>query len=184
MMFTDPTRSPNSPSRVPNQYDHPRNHPPISSHLLVASTVDARTVNARTADARHRRRSRMTWTLLIAAVMGLMGCRSLDGASPFKRPGNIRSIDAVQTQLEVGSTVYVQGRVGDRIPLVDGQVYALEDDTGYIWVVTSDQSIATGEEIVIQGNLSYEATPEFGAASGERYLWETMQIERSPENEL
>jgi outer membrane protein assembly factor BamB len=89
-------------------------------------------------------------------------------------------VNAVQTQVEVGSTVYVQGTVGDRIPLVDGQVYALEDTTGYIWVVTSDSTLTTGEDVLIKGTLSYQATPEFGADEGERYLWEVGQIERSP----
>lgn len=118
--------------------------------------------------------------LLIGTLIGGTGCQLSNIPLPFRHAGQIRAIDTVQTQVEVGSTVYVRGQVGDRIPLVDGQVYELEDNTGRIWVVTSDPSLSTGDELVIQGTLSYQATPEFGADSGERYLWETMQIERSP----
>lgn len=121
-----------------------------------------------------------TWGLLIALLISATACQSLDRPLPLRLTRQVRSIDAVQTQIEVGSTVYVQGTVGDRIPLVDGQVYALEDTTGYIWVVTSDATLTTGEDVLIKGTLSYQSTPEFGTDAGERYLWELGQIERSP----
>lgn len=114
------------------------------------------------------------------AITGLTGCQMINRPLPLRLTGQIRSVNAVQTRVNVGSTIYVQGTVGDRVPLINGQVYELQDATGRIWVVTNDLTIATGHELLIRGKLSYEAAPEFGADVGERYLWEVGQIERSP----
>ena len=117
---------------------------------------------------------------LFIALTGLTGCQVINRPFPLRLTGQIRSVNAVQTRVNVGSTIYVQGTVGDRVPLINGQVYELQDATGGIWVVTNDPTIATGHELLIRGKLSYEATPEFGPDVGERYLWEVGQIERSP----
>ena len=117
---------------------------------------------------------------LFIALTGLTGCQVISQPLPLRLTGQIRSVNAVQTRVTVGSTIYVQGIVGDRVPLINGQVYELQDATGRIWVVTNDPTIATGHELLIRGKLSYEATSEFGTDAGERYLWEVGQIERSP----
>ena len=113
------------------------------------------------------------------AVLGLTSCQAINQPLPLKLIGRVRSVEAVQTRVNVGSTIYIQGTVGDRVPLVNGQVYELKDATGQIWVVSNDTTITTGEKLLIQGKLSYLATPDYGIDAGERYLWETGQIERS-----
>jgi len=120
--------------------------------------------------------------LPVVVMMGIsiIGCQNPNRLLPLRLMGQVRTVEALQTQVDVGEKVYVQGTVGDRVPLVNGQVYELQDDTGTIWVVTNDVTITTGETLLIQGNLSYEATPEFGSDAGERYIWEVKQIERSP----
>ena len=118
--------------------------------------------------------------MLLALMIGTGGCQLVRHPTPLRLMGQIRTINAAQTRVKVGSTIYVEGTVGDRIPLVNGQVYQLEDATGQIWVVTSDSSIDTGESVLIRGTLSYQAAPEYGEEAGERYLWEVRQIERSP----
>ncbi|MEM9449329.1 MAG: hypothetical protein AAGA75_12450 [Cyanobacteria bacterium P01_E01_bin.6] len=122
----------------------------------------------------------LSWRTLLITLVGVSGCQSLNQPLPLKLTGRIRSVNAIQTRVNVGSTLYVKGTVGERVPLIQGQVYELEDSTGRIWVVTKDATIATGEELLIRGTLSYLATPDFGVDVGERYLWETDQVERSP----
>lgn len=115
--------------------------------------------------------------LTLGLTILLTGCQPPSPPDwPLMLTGQLRSIKSVQTQRPVGSTVYVRGTVGDRVPLVKGQVYELTDSTGSIWVVTNDVTTETGEALRVRGKVSYEATPEFGNDSGEVYLWEIQKV--------
>jgi hypothetical protein len=143
----------------------------VSVLLLLNSTFHKRT-----------RFQVITAGLLLTLALGISSCQSVNQPLSLRLTRRIRSVDTVQTKATVGTTLYVQGTVGDRVPLVNGQVYELEDSTGQIWVVSKDPTIATGDELLIQGTLSYLATPDYGIDAGERYLWETQQVERSPQS--
>lgn len=58
-----------------------------------------------------------------------------------------------------GQTVTLRGTVGDRVPLVGGQVYELQDASESVWVVSSDTSLQTGEAVTIKGVVQFEPIP-------------------------
>lgn len=94
---------------------------------------------------------------------GLPGLSWLEGA---------RSIQAIQQAATIDSTVHLKGRVGDRVPLVGGQVYQLEDTTGTIWVITEQPIAQSGEQIEVKGWVRYQSIPLAGQEYGEPYIEE------------
>lgn len=73
-------------------------------------------------------------------------------------------------------TVRLQGTVGERAPLLKGQVYELQDRTGKIWVLSPTANLKTGDSITIQGRVRYEPIEIAGQNLGEVYIEEQRQF--------
>jgi hypothetical protein len=84
----------------------------------------------------------------------LLGLTSLTGCAGWSEavcvnglfPGRVRPIERIQAcsnadYANADYTVRLRGTVGDRAPLLNGQVYQLQDGTGEIWVLTSDTRV-------------------------------------------
>lgn len=87
---------------------------------------------------------------------------------------------AHDTQIVRDRAVYLTGQVGDRVPLVDAQIYQLSDRTGQIWVVTPDTTLQSGEQVTIRGTVRFQAMEVTNGQSGEVYIEEQRQIKRHP----
>ncbi|MGP1384699.1 MAG: hypothetical protein ACTS2F_14135 [Thainema sp.] len=74
----------------------------------------------------------------------------------------------------VDTTVHLSGKIVQQIPLVDGRIYELQDETGSIWVMAASESEAliTGNNIQIQGIVAYENIAIAGQEQGELYIQE------------
>ena len=144
-------------------------------------------------------RSPLSPLLLTAAGLGIIAL--LVALSParwwlWSRAGwplSIRQVQQVQSLR--GQSVVVRGRVGDRAPLIGGQVYRLQDATGSLWVVSPNTSQQAGEAVTIRGIVQFEPIPpeilgqpaeapttaQPSAESGETYLEEQwVQVEAAP----
>jgi hypothetical protein len=77
-----------------------------------------------------------------------------------------------------GAVVQVSGTVGDRVPLVDAQIYQLQDETGSVWVLTTDTSIQSGDRLTVEGRVEIEVIELGNSTMQERYLREIEQVER------
>jgi uncharacterized protein YdeI (BOF family) len=118
-------------------------------------------------------------TLVLLLFLAGCGSATPSGSQGFswRWPWSPRTIREIQPS-EVDSTVYLKGRVGDRVPLVNGQVYQLQDDTGTIWVLTdnpirqNDPIRQSGEQISVKGRVHYESIPLGGQEYGEAYIEE------------
>lgn len=113
---------------------------------------------------------------LLLALLGLAGC-GVAGVSEVRwvgwgRPVLVRAVggiyrhesDAANPAAVRQGTVYLRGVVGDRIPLIDGQIYELQDSTGRIWVVTTDTARQSGDRVLIRGDIRWvdEVLPDAG----------------------
>jgi hypothetical protein len=78
------------------------------------------------------------------------------------------------------STVYLRGQVNDRVPLINAQVYQLQDSTGTIWVLTDKATPKVGDRIYIKGQVQYEKIPIDGQDFGEAYIKEQEQLDPDP----
>lgn len=79
-------------------------------------------------------------------------------------------IQEVQKTAVGNSVVTVKGVVGDRVPILDGTVYELQDSTGKIWVLTQKQPPNSGQEVIITGKLRFKSIPLNGQEQGSIYI--------------
>ncbi len=68
--------------------------------------------------------------------------------------------------------VYVSGKVERKVPLLEKQMYQIEDSTGKIWVLTNQKNWKVGDKVVVKAIPQYESIPISGAELGQVYLEE------------
>ncbi|MEC4816623.1 MAG: hypothetical protein SAK29_25645 [Scytonema sp. PMC 1069.18] len=105
-------------------------------------------------------------------IVGLLGCGSLGKFGMNAIGTNITPIRQLKLKQDNQTTVYIQGKVEKRIPLVKQQAYQIDDSSGKIWVVTNQTGLREGDKVVIKGKLRYESIPIAGNEYGEVYLEE------------
>ncbi|MGK7945353.1 MAG: DNA-binding protein [Microcystaceae cyanobacterium] len=117
------------------------------------------------------------WSLLLG--MGLFGCSYLDRQS-FALPDAL-SLNQLSENTE-GTVIHIRGQVTDNVPFLGQGAYQLQDDTGYVWVVTDQPLPNVGEEIMLKGQLEYESIPISEQDIGEFYVLELEKVTRSPQS--
>ncbi|MGG6293581.1 hypothetical protein ACQ4M4_04070 [Leptolyngbya sp. AN02str] len=108
--------------------------------------------------------------LLVASPLRWLGLTVLGQTIP------IRSV--LDTQLLLGRAVQLQGQVGDRAPLMDGQVYELSDSTGGIWVISPNLDLQSGEMVKIRGRVRLQSVMIEELKLQEVYIEEHELLER------
>ena len=128
----------------------------------------------------------LTWLLTLFSILGCSAVGEtssplfeLNMPQPIARLiSRTTPIEAVHTQSAPSDhPVYLRGRVQQSIPLLNGWIYQLQDDTGSIWVVTQTAAPIVGEEILIKGFANYEPILVAGEDLGEHYIEEQEQIQ-------
>lgn len=109
-------------------------------------------------------------------VLGLWSCASNEPSQlnlpSLKIGANVTKIQEVKPQEGKQTTVYIQGKVEKIAPLVKQQAYLIADETGKIWVVTNQNNLNVGQDVVIKGKVKYKSIPLAGQEYGEIYLEE------------
>lgn len=114
--------------------------------------------------------------LMLLLVVGLCGCDNLSmtvspgGDISFGR--NVTPIRDIKPTQDQQATVYVQGKVEQLVPLLQGRVYQVNDSTGSIWVVSKRNNLQEGEVAIFKGKVRYERIAIAGQEFGEVYLIE------------
>lgn len=67
-------------------------------------------------------------------------------------------------------TVQVEGKIKAQAPLMGGRAYEVQDDTGSVWVVTSQTVPATGSQVTVQGKVRLEKIDLAGQDQSAVYL--------------
>jgi len=116
---------------------------------------------------------------ILLGLTGLTGCAGWSEAVCVNGlfPGRVRPIEQIQACSSTDYRVRLRGTVGDRAPLLNGQVYQLQDSTGEIWVLTSDTTLETGDQVVIRGRVRYQSISLAGREQGEFYIEELSQLD-------
>lgn len=76
---------------------------------------------------------------------------------------------------KVGKTFYLQGKVVHQAPFLGNSAYQLEDSTGKIWVVTTQNPPQLDRQIQIKGKIQYQSLPFADRELGDFYLVELEQ---------
>lgn len=108
--------------------------------------------------------------LALFLVVGLLSCSNLGYLGINAIGANITQIQDLKAQQEDGKTLYVQGKVEKRVPLLNRYAYQINDSTGKIWVVTNQTGLRQGSQVVIKGKVRYQSIPLGDKEYGELYI--------------
>ena len=115
---------------------------------------------------------------------GLLSCglpQSGMNAINFRPGVNVTNIRDIKLDREKEAIVYLQGKVVKQVPLLERQVYQLQDITGTVWVLTNQADLRLKDKVLIKGNIRYQSIPQAGKDFGEVFVLEQEQLERIPE---
>ena len=114
--------------------------------------------------------------LIFLLVVGLCSCGSLTSSglngTNFTIGTNVTPIREIKPEKDNKATVYIQGKVEKKAPLMKQWAYEISDSTGKIWVVTNQKNLDEGAQVVIKGKIRYRSIPLAGKELGEVYLEE------------
>jgi hypothetical protein len=102
-----------------------------------------------------RLRLRQRFVVSILLSIGLFGCGSLNNLKAVFSNASVTPIARLEQQKEGANVVYLQGLVGDRVPLLGSAAYQLKDQTGEVWVIAKKALPATGERVSLKGEIKY-----------------------------
>ncbi|MFK0735637.1 MAG: hypothetical protein ACFKPT_13050 [Gloeotrichia echinulata GP01] len=109
-------------------------------------------------------------------VLTLCGCGALKplgvNGDNFRFGSNVTPIGEIKPKPDNQDTVYIQGKVEKQVPLIKKWAYQINDSTGKIWVVTNQNNVGEGKQIVIKGKVRYQSIPLAGKEFGEVYVEE------------
>lgn len=109
------------------------------------------------------------WLGVLLLLMGLPGCRMVS---------TVRQVQERPQRNWFTATVYLQGTVGDQAPLLDAQLYELQDSTGRIWVLSrTEPPLQSGEMVLIKGKVRYQDIEIAGQNLGDVYIEEEQRLE-------
>ena len=103
----------------------------------------------------------ISWVTLLVS---LIGCQS-----------TLTSVEEISQQ-KIDKTVLLTGNVVHIAPFIERNAYQLEDATGKIWVVTTQNPPQFGELVSIKGEIKYQSLPFAEQELGEFYLFELEQL--------
>lgn len=101
----------------------------------------------------------------VTLLVSLVSCRS-----------SLISVEEISQQ-NIDQTVHLTGKVVHVSPLIDRAAYQIEDATGKIWVVTTQNPPELGKSISLKGNIQYQSLPFAKQELGELYL---VELEKLP----
>ena len=116
-------------------------------------------------------------SIVLLFVTGLVGCGSITDSEPWMNLNTVK-IEQLQQRQKIGAKVYLRGKVEGLTPLLGAGAYQLQDDTGSIWVFTTQPLPSVNQDLLIQGKVEYKSIllkDMKGKDIGEVYL---KEIER------
>ncbi len=106
-------------------------------------------------------------------LAGLLSCSNVNEYGMNAIGVNVTAISELKPQKgDNNAPVYVSGKVERKVPLLEKQMYQIEDSTGKIWVLTNQKGWKVGEKVVVKAIPQYESIPISGTELGQVYLEE------------
>lgn len=126
----------------------------------------------------------VTFGVAIGLFLGGSGCANTAkpdvNLTSLAAPSAVTDIVKLREQQFLNTTIFLKGKVGTRVPLLGGQVYELQDDTGTVWVLTQEKPPNPGDKVVIKGQVRFQSIPLDGKEQGSLYIEQQEQVEPSP----
>lgn len=122
------------------------------------------------------------WILGISLWMGT----TLVGCSNVAQTGLMGGLNVPVTPINTlkntpnPQAVYLKGKVTHQASFGGSGAYELTDNTGKIWVFTTEVLPQVGDEMTVKGIVQYQSIPIQGQEMGDVYLKQESQLERKP----
>ena len=91
------------------------------------------------------------------------------------------TIESLRQPQRVERSVPLTGAVIQRLAILNGWLYQIDDGTGQVWILTKQSAPELGKQVYVKGVLRYEAIVINGADLGDYYL-EEQQRQLEPSN--
>lgn len=117
---------------------------------------------------------RLILSSLLVGCLGFASCQL--NQSSDKVEVTITPVGELNTDPGGPESVYVQGTVRDRAPLLNQTAYLLQDNTGQIWVLTNNSPPESGQTLTIQAKIKLKSIVLQQQLSEEVYLQELRQL--------
>ena len=115
-------------------------------------------------------------SLIISLNFNLTSCDFLNSVNPFNSKSPIR-VDAIANQKK-HKPIYITGTVTKIAPLLGNNAYQVQDNTGKIWVVTTEKLPSVGQNILIKCNIQSQNLSLTNQELDELYLVELERIDQ------
>ncbi len=89
----------------------------------------------------------------------------------FRLPSQLSAINSLSAS-QAEDKVSISGSVTQRVALLDGWLYQMQDDSGSLWVLTNRSEPTVGETATVSGIVRYEAIAVGEIDASEVYLEE------------
>ncbi len=110
---------------------------------------------------------------LALTLFGLLSCSNVSEYGMNAIGVNVTAINELKPQKsDDNAPVYISGKVGRKVPLLERQMYEIEDSTGKIWILTNQKNWKVGDKVVVKAIPQYESILISGAQLGQVYLEE------------
>lgn len=125
------------------------------------------------------------WSIVTLLALVLSGCipsswsKDDSGIQSSESPLRVFTIAAIKQESNVNAIFQLRGKVINRAPLLGKAVYEIQDPTGRIWVLTTEQSPKIGDEVVLKGKLLYRSIPLNGKEQGALYIEQQQELQRT-----
>lgn len=107
---------------------------------------------------------------------------SVNGAPVLSFTRSPVEIESLRQPERVERSLPLRGSVVQRLAVVDGWLYQIDDGTGQLWIVTDQAAPAIGEQVYVKGVLLYEPIVINGADLGDYYLEESQRELQTPDS--
>ncbi|MBT9313308.1 hypothetical protein [Leptothoe kymatousa] len=125
--------------------------------------------------------SNTRWMLALATGLMVLSaaCHSPSSTnqvpSLISLPKSTVPIEALKQPQRVERSVNLMGTVTQKLAIVNGWLYQVDDGTGQVWISTQEVAPVVGNQVHIKGVVRYQPVEVNGADLGDYYLEEKQR---------
>ncbi|MGK7897777.1 MAG: hypothetical protein AB4372_30210 [Xenococcus sp. (in: cyanobacteria)] len=130
--------------------------------------------------------NKITYCILIISLnLNLVGCDFLASVNLWnnEKPIPINAISerspSQRANKKNHKSIYIKGKVIKLAPLLGNNAYQIQDDTGKIWVITTEQLPSVGQFIFIKCNIKFKNLSLGNQEIDELYLVELERLDNT-----
>ena len=121
---------------------------------------------------------KITYCILIISLnLNLVGCDFLASVNLWHSTKPI-PINAVASKNK-NRPIYIKGKVIKLAPLLGSNAYQIQDNTGKMWVVTTEKFPSVGQDIFIKCNIKFKTLSLGNQEIDELYLVELERLDNT-----